>query len=45
MTLRVAHIYRRFGDTPRRVHRHADFSLPDQHRDLREGSSPASPPD
>ena len=44
MTIRVTHIYRRFGDTWRLVHRHADFPPPDQRRDLREGSS-ASPPD
>jgi ketosteroid isomerase-like protein len=44
MTIRVTHIYRRFGDTWRLVHRHADFPPPDQRRDMREGSS-ASPPD
>ena len=44
MTIRVTHIYRRFGDTWRLVHRHADFPPPDQRRDLRERSS-ASPPD
>jgi ketosteroid isomerase-like protein len=44
MTIRVTHIYRRFGDTWRLVHRHADFPPPDQRRDLREGPS-ASPPD
>ena len=44
MTIRVTHIYRRFGDTWRLVHRHADFPPPDQRRDLRERSS-ASPLD
>jgi ketosteroid isomerase-like protein len=44
MTIRVTHIYRRFGDTWRLVHRHADFPPPDQRRDLRERSS-VSPPD
>ena len=44
MTIRVTHIYRRFGDTWRLVHRHTDFPPPDQRRDLRERSS-ASPLD
>jgi ketosteroid isomerase-like protein len=44
MTIRVTHIYRRFGDTWRLVHRHADFPPPDQRRDLGERSS-ASPLD
>ena len=30
MTIRVTHIYRRFGDTWRLVHRHADFPPADQ---------------
>jgi ketosteroid isomerase-like protein len=30
MTLRVTHIYRRFGDAWRLVHRHADFPPEDQ---------------
>src|SRR5512145_1635105 len=32
MTIRVTHIYRRFGDTWRLVHRHADFPPPDERR-------------
>jgi ketosteroid isomerase-like protein len=32
MTIRVTHIYRRFGDTWRLVHRHADFPPADQRR-------------
>ena len=32
MAIRVTHIYRRFGDTWRLVHRHADFPPPDQRR-------------
>lgn len=44
MTIRVTHIYRRFGDTWRLVHRHADFPPPDQRRDVGEPSL-ASPLD
>ena len=32
MTIRVTHIYRRFGGAWRLVHRHADFPPPDQRR-------------
>ncbi len=32
MTIRVTHIYRRFGDEWRLVHRHADFPPADQRR-------------
>ena len=35
MTIRVTHVYRRFGDSWRLVHRHADFPPPDQRHDLR----------
>ena len=34
MTIRVTHIYRRFGDAWRLVHRHADFPPPDQRRGM-----------
>jgi len=35
MTIRVTHIYRRFGNEWRLVHRHADFPPPDQHQSRR----------
>ena len=35
MTLRVTHIYRRFGDEWRLVHRHADFPPEDQRQGAR----------